>query len=372
MKTFKHLYPTITSFENLYLAFKKAAKGKRGQSSVAAFEFDLEANLFRLQEELQAKTYRPGGYDSFYIHDPKHRLISAAPFRDRVVHHALARVIEPIFERGFIADSYANRVGKGTHAALDRCQEFARGYRYVLQCDVRQFFPSIDHALLRTILARKIADPDTLWLAGAILDSGVGVLAADYELVYFPGDDLFAALRPRGLPIGNLTSQFWANCYLDGLDQFVKRELRCRAYVRYVDDFLLFSDDKGRLWAWRAAVAGYAAGLRLTLHEREGTVYPVADGIPFLGFRVYPGYRRLKRANGVAFGRRLRGYCAAVAAGEMSYPDLQRRIQGWIAHAAHGDTYGLRRSLFSAAVLPRAPRIGGISPALDGGAGESG
>jgi retron-type reverse transcriptase len=141
MKTYKHLYPSITAFENLYRAFRKAARGKRGQAAVAAFEFDLEDNLFRLQEELQARTYRHGNYDSFYIHDPKHRLISAAPFRDRVVHHALCNAIEPIFERSFIADSYANRKGRGTHAALDRAQAFARSYPYVLQCDLRQFYP---------------------------------------------------------------------------------------------------------------------------------------------------------------------------------------------------------------------------------------
>ncbi len=137
----------------------------------------------------------------------------------------------------FISDSYANRVGKGTHRALDRCQEFARRYRYVLPCDVRQFFPSIDHAVLRGILGRVIADEDVLWLVDRILESGSGVLSEAYDVVYFPGDDLFAAVCPRGLPIGNLTSQFWANCYLDPFDHFIKRELRCRGYLRYVDDF---------------------------------------------------------------------------------------------------------------------------------------
>ncbi len=143
-KRFNHLYDEVTSFENLYVAYRKAARGKRGQAPVATFEFNVEANLCRLQDELVAQTYRPGQYTSFYIRDPKHRLISAAPFRDRVVHHALCNVIEPLFERTFIGDSYANRVGKGTHAALDRAQAFSRRYPYVLQCDVEQFFPSID------------------------------------------------------------------------------------------------------------------------------------------------------------------------------------------------------------------------------------
>ena len=349
----EHLYAQVTSFSNLYLAYRAAARGKRGQPEVAAFDFDLEANLLHLQEELRNKTYRPGLYRSFYIHDPKRRLISAAPFRDRVVHHALVRVIEPLFERGFIADSYANRVGKGTHRALDRCQQFARRYRYVLQCDIRQFFPSVDHAILKGILARKIADPDVMELIDRILEGGVGVLSEEYEMVWFPGDDLFAVYRPRGLPIGNLTSQFWANCYLNPLDHFVKRVLRCRGYLRYVDDFLLFADDKRRLWDWKRTLQDFLARLRLTLHDRESTVYPVTQGIPFLGFRVYPTYRRLKRRNGVAFARRLRRWYAALARGEMSYEALHRRVQGWVAHAVHGDTEGLRRSLLASIPIPR-------------------
>jgi retron-type reverse transcriptase len=324
---------------------------------VAAFEIDLEANLFRLQRELETQTYRPGPYDSFYIYDPKHRLISAAPFRDRVVHHALCNVIEPIFEPTFIFDSYANRVGKGTHKALDRCQEFARRFRYVLQCDLRQFFPSIDHGVLRAILGRKIADPDVMWLINRILESGVGVLVDEYDMVYFPGDGLWAVERPRGLPIGNLTSQFWANCYLNPFDHFVKRELRCGkgrgGYLRYVDDFLLFSDSKRQLWEWKDAVREFLARQRLTLHERRSTVYPVTNGIPFLGFHVYPTHRRLKRRNGVAFARRLRGIVDALARGEISHEELNHRVQGWVAHAAHGDTYGLRRSLLSQEPIPR-------------------
>jgi len=162
MKSYKHLYLQICAWENIYSAWRKARKGKRGREPAAAFEFDLESNLVQLQRELANKTYRPGPYTSFYIHDPKRRLISAAPFRDRVVHHALCNVIEPLFERRFIFDSYANREGKGTHKALDRCQQFARRFRYVLPLDVRQFFPSIDHAILRSTLSRVIADSDMI------------------------------------------------------------------------------------------------------------------------------------------------------------------------------------------------------------------
>lgn len=250
---------------------------------MAAFEYRLEDNLLHLQEELRSKTYRPGPYDSFYIHEPKRRLISAAPFRDRVVHHALCNLIEPIFERAFIADSYANRVGKGTHRALNRVQELARRYPYVLQCDIRQFFPSVDHAILREQLSHKIGDLDVLWLIDRILESGMGVLSEAYDMVYFPGDDLFAAGRPRGLPIGNLTSQFWANVYLNPFDHFVKRELRCGGYVRYVDDFVLFAGQKSTLWEWKSAILERLAHLRLTIHP-SAHPRPVGEGIPFLGF----------------------------------------------------------------------------------------
>jgi len=260
MKTVKNLYPRVWAFDNLYLGYRRARKGKPGKVPAATFEFKLEHNLFQLQQELEDKTYRPGPYHSFYIHETKHRLISAAPFRDRVVHHALCQVIEPTFECRFIHDSYANREGKGTHRALDRCTTFARRYPYVLQCDVRQFFPSIDHAALRRILGRVIADHDVMWLVDRILESGMGVLSEQYDMVYFPGDDLLAACRPRGLPIGNLTSQFWANCYLNELDQFVKRELKCRAYLRYVDDFLLFAEDKPTLWRWWEDITAFFFG----------------------------------------------------------------------------------------------------------------
>ena len=262
------MYDALTTWTNLLLAYRKASRGKRGHPNVAAFEYHLEDNLFELQKRLRQQSYQPGGYVNFTIHEPKRRIISAAPFADRVVHHALCNLIEPLFERSFIHDSYANRIGKGTHRALDRCQQFARRYRYVLQCDIRQFFPSLDHAVLRAILWRKMHDPQTRWLIDQILASGAHVLRDEYEMVWFPGDDLLAAARKRGLPIGNLTSQFWANCYLNPFDHCVQRELRCAAYLRYVDDFLLFSDDPAQLGDWLARLTGRLAQFRLTRHPQ--------------------------------------------------------------------------------------------------------
>lgn len=341
------MYTQIHSWDNLLLAYRNASRGKRGHANVAAFEHHLEDNLLALQHELETKTYQPGAYTSFYIHEPKRRLISAAPFRDRVVHHALCNLIEPIFERSFIFDSYANRVGKGTHRALDRCQEFARRYKYVLQIDLEQFFPSIDHATLRAILARKIQDADVLWLIDQILASGRGVLANEYTMRYFEGDDLFSIHRPRGLPIGNLTSQFWANCLLNPFDHFVKRELECRAYVRYVDDMLLFAQQKEILQAWRARVIKRLAHMRLTIHAAAAQAKPVTHGIPFLGFVVYPTHRLLKRRKGIAFARRLRAQWRATETRHLSAAKLSAMVRGWVNHTRYGDTRRLRCMVLS-------------------------
>jgi hypothetical protein len=238
---------------------------------------------------------------------------------------------------------------------LDRCQQFARCYRYVLQCDVRQFFPSIDHAILRETLARKITDPEVMWLVDRILASGVGVLSEEYEMVWFPGDDLLAVSRDRGLPIGNLTSQFWANCYLNPFDHFVKRQLRCPAYLRYVDDFLIFGDNRGQLWTWKEAIVERLSRLRLTIHQEHAQTHPVGEGVPFLGFVVYPDRRRLKRRKGVAYARRLRQMARQYSDGEMSLDQVTASVQGWVNHLCYGNTVGLRKALLGS-ILFTAPR----------------
>ena len=361
MKTFKNLYPQVYGIENLYTAYRDARRGKRDKVQVFEFEFDAGSELNRLHDELRTQTYVPGAYTNFRLHDRKRRLISAAPFRDRVVHHALCNIIEPIFERTFIFDSYANRRGKGTHAALDRAQQFARKYRHVLQSDIVQFFPSIDHAVLRDLLAHPIADERTLWLIDQIIASGADVHIAQYVMQWFPGDDLFSRTRPRGLPIGNLTSQFWANVYLNELDQFVKRELKCAAYVRYVDDFLLFADDKHLLWDWKNRIAEFLQSLRLVVHPRKTVAYPVATGIPFLGWHIFPTHRRLKRENVRDFIRRLDKQLAAFARGEIALDDVTTRTRSWIAHAEHGNTRHLRARVFAAHPIPK-PHVVVMTP----------
>lgn len=347
MKSYKNLYPQIYPFSNLYTAYRAARRGKRHRAAVAGFEFDLESNLLTLERELRDQTYRPGGYNNFYIYEPKQRLVSAAPFRDRVVHHALCQVIEPIWEARFIPTSFACRPGKGTHRALDQAQAWVGRYRYAFQGDIVKYFPSIDHQILRTLLARHLADSQTLWLIDQILASGAGLQTDAAPVVYLPGDDLFAALRPRSLPIGNLTSQFWANIYLHQLDLFVKQELRCPAYLRYMDDFILFSNDKAQLHAWHQAIHDFlAVWLRLTLHPRKSVVFPTRVGLDFCGFRLFSTHRRLRRSSLRRFVHRLRRQRNAYRQGQLSLSDWQTSLRCWIAHAAHGDTWRLRRRLF--------------------------
>lgn len=359
VKRYGNLWPHIIDFENVLLAARKAQRGKRMQTSVLQFNYHRETELLALQRELTTKTYRPGGYTTFEIYDPKLRMISAAPFRDRVVHHALCNIIQPILERTFIDDSYANRVGFGTHRALRRFIDFMRTTTYVLQCDIQKYFPSIDHAVLKGIVRRKIKCSDTLWLIDSIIDHSNPQIPV-HEL--FPGDDLMAVLeRRRGLPIGNLTSQFFANVYLNGLDHFIKEQLKVKKYLRYVDDFALLSNDPEFLADARLALEDYLAGLRLRIHPVKSQLFETRHGANFLGFRVLPMGNtlprdvriRVRRDNLRRGRRRLQQLQADYASGKMSFQELDQSIQSWLAHLSHGDTWRLRQQLFADLVFSR-------------------
>jgi RNA-directed DNA polymerase len=364
-------FEKLCAWDNLLLAWRTASRGKRGTASVARFEYRAEEALTALRDELLTDSYRPGDYVHFHIKDPKRRKISAIGFRDRVVHHALCNVIEPRFERLFIAHSYANRKQKGTHRAIDRLQQLATQYRYVLRGDIVQHFASVDHAILLEILARQIPEADVMRLVECIVDSGRGVLDDEYRYVPFPGDDLLALCRPRGLPIGNLTSQFWSNCYLHPFDQFVTRELGCRAYLRYVDDFALFSNSKRELWRWKAAVVERLARLRLVLHVTRAQVQPVDAGVPWLGFVVLPTHRRVKGRKVRSGCRRLRSRLADYHAGAISFGELYASVQGWINHVSHADSWGLREQVLGALVLEPARHHRAVAEgAADGDAFE--
>lgn len=339
------LFPRIIAFPNLLLAAKRASRGKRFRPNVAQFSLSMEEELHALRQDLISHRYRPGTYRTFVLREKKPRLISAAPFRDRVVHHALCNIIEPLVERSFLFDSYACRKEKGTHAAIERASHYARRFPYILKADIAQYFPSIDHEVLLNQLRRYLWDEDALWLVKTIIDGSNPQPEAAW---YFPGDDLFTPMeRRRGLPIGNQTSQFFANVYLNGLDHFVKEELRLPGYIRYVDDVLVFARDKPQLHETLAAMRTYCEGLRLTLHARKCVVGPTRAGFTFLGQRIFPTHRRLEAGNVRRFVRRLRQYHLHVRQGSLSLEGVRCRVQSWIGHAKHADTVRLRRQLFS-------------------------
>jgi retron-type reverse transcriptase len=303
----------------------------------------LENELFRMQRKLKNKTYQPGAYKTFYIHEPKIRMISAAPYRDRVVHHALCNVIAAPIEKTFIADSYANRVGFGTHRALRRFVGFARSSRYVLQCDIQKYFPSIDHEILKGLLRRKIKCPDTLWLIDTIIDNS----NEQYPAVeHFGGDSLLYPLeRRRGLPIGNLTSQFFANVYMNGFDHFIKEQLKVKKYLRYVDDFALFADDKEFLADARIAIEEYLAGLRIKVHSGKTQLFETKYGANFLGFCVLPDRIRVRTENLRRARRRIRKMHYEYVNNRIDIKKVSQSMNSWFAHLQHGDTYQLRQQI---------------------------
>jgi hypothetical protein len=323
------LFEAVVRFDNLLRAAGRAARGKRDRPTVARFELDLERELLALQEELTAGAYRPGTFFTFEIRDPKRRSICAAPFRDRVVHHALCDVLEPAFERRLIFDTYACRPRKGTHAAIARAREFSRRYGYFLKCDVRKFFASVDHDLLRGLLARMFKDRSLLDLLGRIIAHNP------------PG-----AAPGTGLPIGNLTSQHFANLYLGELDHHLKDRLGVKGYLRYMDDLLLFGHDKPALHLLLAEIRRFLSDrLALSLKDNASVLAPVSEGIPFLGFRVYPGLIRLNRRTLRRFHCQVRDAERRYAGGEIGHAELNDSVASLYAHIAHADTLTLRRRM---------------------------
>lgn len=343
MKRYGNLWQKIVDFGNLLSAAKLAQQGKRFRPNVLVFNYNLERELFKLKEELESKTYRPGHYKTFEIVEPKRRMISAAPYRDRVVHHALCNIVVPIFEHTFIYNSYANRIGFGTHRALRKFTGFARSSSYVLQCDIKKYFPSIDHEILKLLVRNKIKCADTLWLIDTVIDNSNPQQSV---VEYFPGDDLLSPLsRRRGLPIGNLSSQFFASVYLNGFDHFVLEQLKISKYVRYVDDFALFSDDRLLLQDARLAVEEYLVKLRVKIHPIKSQLFETKQGATFVGFRVFPDTIRVRQESWRRGRRRLRRLQREYANGEIELVQFARSLQSWVAHLQHGDTWNLRQTM---------------------------
>jgi len=276
MKSYGGLMEWIVAFDNMEAAVDRAARGKRDRQSVQRFLAAREENIERLRIELWTGAYRPLPYTQFSILDPKPRRISCADFRDRVVHHAVCAVIAPLIDRRLIADNYACRLGKGTHRALLRAQQLARRHDWCLKTDIRRFYDSVDHHVLLNKLAGLCREPAMQRLLMVIVQHPI------------PGQT-----PGKGLPIGNLTSQWFANFYLDEVDHWVKEVRRVPGYVRYMDDLAFWADSKETLFALAADLRVFLAErLRLALKEERTVLAPVSEGMPFLGWRVYPGLLR--------------------------------------------------------------------------------
>ncbi len=335
-----------------------AARGKRSSASVAAFLLDPFPQLEALARELNDRTYHPGSARAFVIQEPKRRLIAALPFRDRVVQHALIARSLPALERWFAPQSYACRTGKGTHRALRRATDLHRQFPWVLRLDLARFFPSIDHALLLQIILPR-TPPDLRWLARRIVAAGG---PCEPVVHYFPGDDLLTPhQRPHGLPIGNLTSQVWANAMLTPVDHLLASLLGLGTFVRYCDDLLVYAADRERLQdAWER-VESRCSELRLRLHPRKCRLHRTTEPVAFLGFvlqRRETAVRvQLKTQNVRRFRSRMRLALREVAAGREETHRVVAAVRAWLAHARHGHTGRLCR-----AELERVTIVGGPVP----------
>jgi len=331
MKRIGNLYPKIYDFENLHRAYLLARRNKRFRGAIIEFSNRLEENLIEIQNELIWKTYQTGHYHEFYVYEPKKRLIKSLAFKDRVVQHAINNIIEPIFESTFIFDSYACRKGKGIHSGVDRLTYFLRKIHYknkkvyALKCDIQKYFPSISHNVLYSLVLKKIKYPETLKLLWKIINS-------DGEI---------------GIPIGNLTSQLFANIYLNQLDHFVKEDLGIKYYIRYMDDFIILHQDKDYLRNILKEVETYLNNkLRLTINTNT-TIFPVSQGIDFLGYRSWKTHRLLRKSNVVKFRRALREFQNLFLTKTISFDKINASIQSWLGHAKHADTYNLRKRIFN-------------------------
>ncbi len=350
-------YDDIISLENLLDAWKEFLKGKKNKQDVQAFEARLMDNLFSLHEDLKHKTYEHGGYQAFKISDPKPRDIHKASVRDRLIHHAIYRILYPFFDTLFIADSYSCREEKGTHRALDRFQAFARKVScnhtktaWVLKCDIRKFFASIDQDILLSILQERIPDRDILWLLEKVIGSfsstcchpGLPPVPNRCVRAGDPGSrgDGFRlggrndreedSMRKNGLPLGNLTSQLLVNIYMNEFDQFVKHRLKAKYSIRYADDFVLFSRNHEELDGWLILITEFLwEQLHLKLHPNKVSIQTVASGVDFLGWTHFPDHRVLRGATKRRMFRKA----------------SEKNVASYIGLLSHGNGYRLQKML---------------------------
>ena len=359
------MFDQIYKLENLCFAFTQAQLDNRYKEKICAFTFALEENLMRLQWELFNSSYHPRPYTYFMLHDPKTRSIAAPAFQDRIVQHSLVNQIQPLFEKQFICDSYACREGKGTHFAAKRLKKFLMASRsvygkdvpiYVLQCDIRKFFQSVSWDILLVIVAKTILCPKTFALIKTIITTHRDLMAPKSALC--PQMSLFdpvpestessISLENRaGLPIGNLTSQLFANIYLNELDHFVKDRLRVKYYARYMDDFLIIHPEKEYLKDLLGKIREFLkSDLHLALHPKKLTIKNVADGVPFVGYRIFYDHALIRGTTLQRIERNYRSKKKQLKNGTLSQQKLVETEASITGHLKHANTYGLTKKIF--------------------------
>ncbi|MFH1802677.1 MAG: reverse transcriptase/maturase family protein [archaeon] len=350
----RNLFNEVISFENLIIAWKKARKGKTKKSYVIKFEEELFCNLMALHYELKFYTYVPKPLVTFILRDPKTRVISKSDFRDRIIHHAIVNVLEPIFDKAFIYDSCANRTGKGNLFAIKRFELFVKKVSknnmrlcFVLKADIKHYFQEIDHQTLLNLIKGKIRNNKLLRLIEKIVKPNYK-LQRERERVTSASRSAnceaieFQNVTSKGIPLGNLTSQFFANVYLNELDYFVKRELKAKYYIRYVDDFIVLNNSDKQLETWKEQINDFLRQkLKLKLHPEKSRVILLSSGIDFVGFRNF-FYFRLLRKRCV---RKMKFKINEFGNGKINYSELMRSFQGWKSHVKWANTYNLRKKI---------------------------
>jgi len=339
MKIYKNLFNDIISAENLFSAWDKFKNGKRNKKDVQHFEWNLEENIFKLHRELKNKTYKHSSYISFNISDPKPRNIHKAQVRDRVLHHAIFQVLNPILEAGFISASFSCRVGYGTHKGVDYLQDILRKVSKngrvscsALKCDVKKFFDTIDHNVLLNILKKKIKDDDTIWL----LNQTISSFSSNYSLLGIN----------KGVPIGNLTSQLFANVYMNELDRFMKQDLRVKYYLRYTDDFLILSESKEYLENIVPEIINFLEeNLLLRIHEEKTKIRKTSQGIDFLGYVVFQKYRLVRTKTKRRMFKKFESKIKEYKQGAISKNSLLQSLQSYLGFLCHANTYEIKHYL---------------------------
>ncbi|MBS3142436.1 helix-turn-helix domain-containing protein [Candidatus Woesearchaeota archaeon] len=335
--TLENVYNELCSYENLETAFNRARRGKTLKPYVIEFEEKLTKNLLQLRTELLLQTYQPRPLKSFILRDPKTRKISKPSFRDRVVHHAICNMIEPVFDKRFIYDSFANRLRKGTLNAVKRFDDFKRKVSqnntlrcYVLKADIKSYFDTVNHSILLEILGKRIKDERVMWLIKKVIDN-------------HQGKD-----TNKGMPLGNLTSQFFANVYLNELDQFVKHKLRVKYYIRYVDDFAILHHSRKVLEEYKRKIDVFIReSLDLKLHPDKSQVLKLEKGISFLGFRVFYYHKLLVKKNMRKFEKKMEQMKHEYRDDKLEREKVIEKFEGWLAYASHANTYKYRKRITS-------------------------